>query len=152
MSENWLRSSAYSLLTDTNNISKPTFRSCRISVTILYASFRQAVPIFRFVGIFLISVGSALSVFPETTSTRLAPRRAGGGGRLGMNGIDSRCCAAAVTQITFLGDELSWRSALGRSQWDPQTVVMVIVAWCPFADVWWWSPERDRCHASERER
>ena len=49
---------------------------------------------------------------------------AGGGGRLGMNGIDSRCCAAAVTQITFLGDELSWRSALGRSQWDPQTVVM----------------------------
>ena len=94
-----------------------TFRSCSILVAILNASFRQAVPIFRFVSIVLISVGSALSVFPETTSTRLAPRRAGGGGRLGMNGIDSRCCAAAVTQITSLGDELSWRSALGRSQW-----------------------------------
>ena len=60
---------SYSLLTDTNNISKPPFRSCSILVPIRYASFRQAVPIFRFVSIFLIkNAGSELSVYPETTS------------------------------------------------------------------------------------
>ena len=26
--------------------------------------------------------------------------------------------------------------AVGRSQWDWLTVVMVVVAWCPLADAW----------------
>ena len=84
---------SYSLLTDTNNISKPPFRSCSILVPIRYASFRQAVPIFRFVSIFLIkNAGSELSVYPE------ARRQA----RTALGGPAEECGTASALDVVEL--------------------------------------------------
>ena len=100
----------YSLLTDTNNISKPPFRSCSILVPIRYASFRQAVPIFRFVSIFLIkNAGSELSVqYIQRHVDKLAPRwvgrrRSAARHRLSMSWScyddDQLSCCSVFTEI-----------------------------------------------------
>ena len=101
---------SYSLLTDTNNISKPPFRSCSILVPIRYASFRQAVPIFRFVSIFLIkNAGSELSVqYIQRHVDKLAPRwvgrrRSAARHRLSMSWScyddDQLSCCSVFTEI-----------------------------------------------------
>ena len=75
-----------SRFTDIYNISKPTFRSCSILVAILYTSFRHAVPIFRFVSIFLIRVGAVNYQYIQRPRRKArTARRAGGGERLGMH-------------------------------------------------------------------